>query len=304
MKQNSIYLEVRNWIYRNARPLDLARWQYHFENGSATEIIKALSAYQNEDGGFGNALEADAWNPKSSPIQTFRAVVLLREINFIEKEHPVILGILKYLDSGADFNGEYWLNTILSNNDYAHAPWWEFDSESKSHNKYNPSVGLAGFVLFFADPKSMLYHKCAKLAVEAIEYLNQENEIDMHLLTGYIALMEYCEQGGVTKLFLIQDMKKKLMLLVNENITKDTSVWATSYICKPSHFFLSPDSIFYCDNKEIAAYECEYIKTTRNCEGVWNITWGWAGYPEEWAISKNWWKSNVAIENMIYLRNF
>ena len=26
---------IRRWIYRNARPLELARWQYHFENGPA-----------------------------------------------------------------------------------------------------------------------------------------------------------------------------------------------------------------------------------------------------------------------------
>ena len=28
------YSEVRTWIYRNARPLELALWQFDFENGS------------------------------------------------------------------------------------------------------------------------------------------------------------------------------------------------------------------------------------------------------------------------------
>ena len=91
-------LEVRNmetfkkakeFIYRNARPLDLARWQYHFENGSREPVLKALSYYQNEDGGFGHALEADAWNPNSSPIQTWCAIEILREINFSDAEHPM-----------------------------------------------------------------------------------------------------------------------------------------------------------------------------------------------------------------------
>ncbi len=304
MKQNKLYLEVRNWVYRNARPLDLARWQYHFENGKSEAVINILSEYQNEDGGFGYALEADSWNPNSSPIQTFHALELLSEISFTEKEHPMMKGILGYLESGADFNGEFWDNTVQTNNDYAHAPWWHRDSESTSHNRYNPSAGLAGFALCYADRSSALYHKCVKIAVEAVDFLHQANEMDMHVLLCFIALMEYCEQAGITELFSIKEMKEKIKELVNSNITQDTSIWATSYICKPSQFFKTPESIFYSDNKDIAAYECEFIKTTRNSDGVWDITWGWAGYPEEWAISKNWWKSNVAITNLIYLRNF
>jgi hypothetical protein len=37
-------------------------------------------------------------------------------------------------------------------------------------------------------------------------------------------------------------------------------------------------------------------------DGAWPIPWGWADYPEEWAIIKNWWKGNGAILNLLYLR--
>ena len=30
----SDFQSIKRWMYRNARPLDLARWQYHFENGN------------------------------------------------------------------------------------------------------------------------------------------------------------------------------------------------------------------------------------------------------------------------------
>lgn len=39
-------------------------------------------------------------------------------------------------------------------------------------------------------------------------------------------------------------------------------------------------------------------------DGSWNITWSWSEYPEEWAISKNWWKSNGIILNLLYLKAF
>ncbi len=121
------YQKAQNFIYRNARPLDLARWQYHFENGSKEGVLTALSYYQNRDGGFGYALEADAWNPNSSPIQTWAATEILREIAFQDQEHPIIQGILKYLNSGKDFNGEFWYTVVRSNQDYPHAPWWHSD---------------------------------------------------------------------------------------------------------------------------------------------------------------------------------
>lgn len=51
--------KARKFIYKNARPLDLARWQYHFENGSREAVLQALQVYQNEDGGYGHGLEPD-----------------------------------------------------------------------------------------------------------------------------------------------------------------------------------------------------------------------------------------------------
>ncbi|NLL33698.1 MAG: hypothetical protein GX257_00125, partial [Clostridiales bacterium] len=110
--------KARTFIYRNARPLDFARWQYQFENGSKEAVLNALSFYQNEDGGFGHALEADSWNPNSSPIQTWVATENLYEIGFSNSSHPIIAGILSYLESGKDFNGRFWYNTVKSNNDY------------------------------------------------------------------------------------------------------------------------------------------------------------------------------------------
>ena len=105
---NQTFEKARTFIYRNARPLDVARWQYHFVGGSKETVLTALAAYQNEDGGFGHALEADAWNPNSAPMQTWTATEILREIDFTDATHPIIQGILRYLVSGQVFTGQYW----------------------------------------------------------------------------------------------------------------------------------------------------------------------------------------------------
>ena len=80
---NTTFTKAREFIYRNARPLDLARFQYHFENGSKEAVMSALSYYQNADGGFGSAVEPDCWNPNSIPLHSGSAGdIIAREIDF------------------------------------------------------------------------------------------------------------------------------------------------------------------------------------------------------------------------------
>jgi hypothetical protein len=302
-KMNETYEKARTFIYRNARPLDYVRWKYHFENGSKEAVLTALAAYQNRDGGFGHALEADAWNPNSSPLQTWTATEILREIDFTDATHPVIQGILRFLSSGQDLKGQFWDNAPSSNNAYPHAPWWHTDSISACHHSYNPTACLAGFIIFFADRPSDLYRIGCRIAKEACDaYFGQDLLGDMHTAGCYIRLWQYLLEANVNDDIDLAALKERLQEQVKSNITLNTAEWETSYICKPSQFFNDRNSVFYGYNKDIADYECKYIVKSQLEDGSWNIPWGWNGYPEEWAISKNWWKGNGAILNMLYLK--
>lgn len=297
------YEKARSFIYRNARPLDIARWQYHFESGSKEAVLTALAAYQNEDGGFGHALEPDSWNPNSAPIQTWTATEILREIDFTDKAHPIIQGILRYLASGQDFEGQFWHCTVRSNNDYPHAPWWHTESDSTCHNDYNPTACLAGFIIRFASKDSDLYQLGCRIAKEAFDsFIGQGLLNDMHTAACYIRLMQYCGEAVADNVIDIDVLKNKMLEQVKHSITKNTAKWETGYICKPSQFFNSCESVFCADNKELAEFECDYIIKTQLEDGSWGIPWGWAAYPEEWAISKNWWKGSGAILNLLYLK--
>ena len=296
---------ARSFIYRNARPLDLARWQFHFEGGSPEAVLNALSYYQNADGGFGHAVEADSWNPNSTPIQTWAATEILKEIGYSNQEHPMIQGVLRYLASGQDFNGHFWVNAVKSNNDYPHAPWWHTESGSTSHNSYNPTACLAGFLLRFAPKDAALYDLGSRLAREAFgAYVQQGLLNDMHTVLCYIRLLQYCQEAGATDVIDLPALKDRLLVQVKSSITTDTDSWKTGYVCRPSQFFGGRDSIFYAGNREIAEFECEHILETQLDDGSWNIPWSWAGYPEEWAISKNWWKANGILVNLLYLKGF
>ena len=60
MGEREVFQKAKRFVYQNARPLDLARWRYHFEGGTAEEVLEILAMYQKEDGGFGYALELDS----------------------------------------------------------------------------------------------------------------------------------------------------------------------------------------------------------------------------------------------------
>ena len=43
-----VFEKAKEFIYRNARPLDFARFAYHFENGSLHAVLDALAFYRRE----------------------------------------------------------------------------------------------------------------------------------------------------------------------------------------------------------------------------------------------------------------
>ncbi len=300
---NLVFERARTFMYRNARPLDMARFRYHFENGSKEAVMQALSYYQNEDGGFGHAVEADCWNPNSIPLHGSTAGSIISEINYEDAGHPVIQGLLKWYTGGECFNGKSWDIVVKSNNDYPHAPWWHTESESSCHTDYNGTAQIAGFMIRYGKAGSEAYQLGLRIANEASEAFISSENTDMHTCACYVRMLEHIMQAGAEGQVPCKQLKERLHASVNSMITTDTSKWG-GYVCKPSQFMNSRDSAFYPENKEIAEYECKYIADTQLLDGSWDIPWGWKDFPEEWAISKNWWKGHGIIENLLYLKGF
>lgn len=75
-------------------------------------------------------------------------------------------------------------------------------------------------------------------------------------------------------------------------------------MCRPSLFIKNPESDFYLGNEDICAFELEFIKRTQKEDGTWDVTWSWDAYPEQWTISKNWWKSDIIIRNLAFTQAF
>ncbi|CAG7633854.1 hypothetical protein ACFQI7_18540 [Paenibacillus allorhizosphaerae] len=129
---------AKPFIYGNARLLDRKRFEYHFEGGSQEGVIEALRAYQNPDGGFGNALEPDIRCPFSQPVPTEMALAIMDQIDYFDPR--ILEGINRFLRENTLREGGLPL-AFRSVNDFPHAPWWKTKEDDR------PSINPTGTII-------------------------------------------------------------------------------------------------------------------------------------------------------------
>lgn len=300
------YEHICNWMYRNARPLELSLWQYFFEKGRKETVVSTLMFYQNEDGGFGHALEADNWNPNSSPVSTEHALKILMMIEFDELSHPIYQGILKYLNSGKDLLSYGWRFTIPSNDGYPHAPWWDYSEEQNIKEYIGVTASFTCFILKYCKEVSELRVKAEDFAKRLIDFIENPTSFgDMGIASLYhfVVTLKEIHYGSYDYDYLLSLLAVKM----KDSIEYDTSKWSM-YGVRPSNYICSPDHPFYEENKEIVLQELDYMIQTLPKDDVWPITWTWFNHMQEYEayfrVSENWWKAFRAIEGVLFLRNF
>jgi hypothetical protein len=298
--------EVKKWIYRNARLIEISLWEFYFENGSVDQVLKALEFYQNADGGFGHALEADNWNPNSSPYATLNAINILKNIEFNDINHPIYVGIINYIESSLYDEDGYWMFSIPSNDLYPHAPWWTYHQEANKVESIGLTAELTAFILEYSNQGSNLHKKALDIAKEIITRLIKMDKHGDMGIGGYIILVDKLRSLNIAG-FDYERIQNRLNELVRDSIEYDVSKWK-QYGVRPSNYITTPESKYYIENKDIVEKELDYLIETRPEGGVWDITWTWfennEKYAKEFAISENWWKSCKAIEKLVFLDNF
>jgi hypothetical protein len=130
---------AEQFLLREARLLERRVFEHRFRDGSADAVARALLAFRNDDGGFGNALESDIRGRSSQPVPLERALELLDEIDAFDPE--VVAAGCDWLASASTEEGgvPFVLETV---EDGPHAPWWE--PTGKAY--LNPTAGIAGLL--------------------------------------------------------------------------------------------------------------------------------------------------------------
>ena len=82
----SILDHARDFILREARLIDRRLFEVWFEGGDPRSVLAALRAYQNPDGGFGHALEADTRTAASQPLYVEVALEYMADAGLADAE--------------------------------------------------------------------------------------------------------------------------------------------------------------------------------------------------------------------------
>jgi hypothetical protein len=306
MRLNKIkFDQAVQFIKEHAEGPDKALFSYHFERGGMERVVEELSAFQNEDGGFG-ALEYDIDMPDSSAIATVRAFQYFIQTEAGSDQNAVQDGI-RYFTETCRRNLLMWHAVPPRIREVPHAPWWSYtqlsDMELSWEQKlarYSPNtnVEVVAYLLRYRDlvPDTFPLEACARIAVEKLAHLP---DIEMHEFSCYLQLYEALddEQKRFTA--------KKLLASVQHVIEPDEGKWS-GYAAQPITFVESPSSLVAKCMREDVERNLDYLIRIQNEDGSWSPNWSWGqpSYEQAWKRAKRKWQGYITVQNLIKLRAF
>lgn len=135
------FSRAERYLLLNARLLDRLRFAAHFQGAAAEPVLHVLRAYQNPDGGFGNAIEPDIRGAFSQPEGVEMAFRVLDEFGAFDD--PMVARACDYLASVTTKEGGVPF-ALPSVRDMPRAPWWESDDDPPAH--LIPTASVAGLL--------------------------------------------------------------------------------------------------------------------------------------------------------------
>ena len=290
-------IKAIKYILENARPLELAIYRYFFENESNQAVIDELSTFQNADGGFGNALEPDFFNPNSSPIATNDAIITLSRVNALDRDSDMVKGIVRYLSSHDSFDEDKkrWLFAIDSNKNYPHAIWWEKKGDGISG--FNPSISLAAFLICYGN-RTSLYEE---IIIEGFNYLETAEKISGDSLKCFLLTYELLKANSINDIIDLEHFKDLLCKAIENCICKDTEKYGIEYVPMPSVIFTGRHLEFITPEiKTLITSEKDILGKLQMEDGGFDITWKWYTLYPEFEQARAWWRPRITIEKLLF----
>ena len=220
-------------------------------------MLTALTAYQNSDGGFGNALEPDKRSASSQPIDQEFALRVLDDIGF---DKYLVAQICDYLMTITTVEGgvPYVLPTVR---DAPRAEWWNTEDDPPA--SINPTASIAGLL-----HKHHFQHPWLERATEfcwqKVEDL--ENPSDHDLLCIVLFLEHAPDRERASKEF------KRMEAEIKKHAALDPN--ASGYVQKPLTWAPSPTSL--CRSlfdEPLIDLHLNMLVAQQQPDGGWPISW-------------------------------
>lgn len=291
--------KAKQFILEHARPLELAEYRCRFEDGPKEAVADALKAYQNPDGGFGNGLEPDNWNPASTPITTNDAIIHLYQCGALAGAEDMVKGIARWLKSGDGFDPgqKRWRFAVESSKEHPHAIWWEPDGQAES---WNPTVSLAAF-LACVDGGG----EWRELVREAFTWLEAVEEIGSDEVKCFMLAHELLDWYGVLDVIDLDRGREAIKRAIGLALCRDVEKYGVEYVAGPSAFFHGESGYIPQGIEELIEADLGAIDKLQMEDGGFDITWQWyTPYEEEYKQARDWWRPRVTMEKLGFCLKF
>lgn len=278
-------------IWDNGRKLDYYLLLSFIED-TDEEIIFELQKYQNDDGGFGHALEPDIRMPFSSVAATNIAVYALDYVKSIDVKEDMLQEIVAYFESCYDTDKKAWSLVPAVVNEYPRAVWWNYENVD-TFTYGNPNPQVIGFL--YQNRKYLKKIDILSQLNKVVDYVNGPfmKEATMHSI---LSVLEFYKRVDKDVKNLI---KAKLQAVIDIELEK-TKDLTNEYVLEPYLVALT-DKMLLSNHLELLEenLQSNYEKLQLGC-----ITpkWQWYQFDEVFEDVKDEWNGFLTLKVVQALR--
>ncbi len=284
--------------------MERALFEHRFEGASAEGALAELMRFQNDDGGFGQALEPDLRTPSSSALATGIGLQIARELG-CTADHAMVRSGVAYLRATVDDDTRVWRVLPADKNAFPQAPWWR--DEDGSLTRLFDGFRIIPRALILGS----LHHYAALLPMDWLDAITEET-------VKYIEMVELLGEGGGSDLEYaislagannlpqgyVTRLRTRIQKAISAAVVRDPARWGT-YCITPLRIVPSPKSIGADLIQDELQLHLDYQIAHQTSEGTWDPTWSWGNvYPEVWEQAKLEWRGQLTLETLTQLRAF
>jgi hypothetical protein len=275
-----------DFVWRTGRLIDRHRFAHQFLGGDRAPVLAALAAYQNPDGGFGNALEPDLRGPASQPETLEVAFWVLDGVDAMDD--PMVTAACDWLAGASTAEGgvPFVLPSAL---EHPRAPWWQTGQDPPA--SLVPTAAVAGLL-----HKHRVDHPWLAPATawtwRAVDAIEQTSPYEVRSVLPFLEHVPDRERAEAA-LWRVGDLT-----LAQGLVALDPA--AEGEVHGPLEFAPGPDSMarrLFAD--EVIEAHLDHLLASQRPDGGWTVN-----FPAWTEAAGLEWRAWVTVHNLGVLRSY
>lgn len=216
--------------------------------------------------------------------------------------------MISYLTHTIQKETGMWFSILPKNNHFPHAPWWHWKDGVQEGWMFNPSAELVAFLIHRSSEQSEAYQIGWSAIEIAINHVMNVKEMDRHQINNYQRLLKVWgmhEAMTNSKLsYSLTDITNKIISLAEHCVARKVFECSIGYKPLPLDFIDCPEHPLCEKFGDLVEKNLNYYVEKLADEGVWDVSWDWESYPEEFAVARRYWKGILTVDRYKILNSF